>query len=122
MAIWLKLSRVIAGNALHLVMHCIFCLCATLVLTCPLSLATCRFMGFKKTILLDRKLIVDLADQYNNGSLRWDEFSLLIKAAHAGRMGSASKRTVIPDRPKEEDYFYANPQECLQDPDRLRTS
>ncbi|KQK18597.1 O-fucosyltransferase 34 [Brachypodium distachyon] len=81
-----------------------------------------RFMGFKKTILLDRKLIVDLVDQYNNGSLRWDEFSLLIKAAHAGRMGSASKRTVFPDRPKEEDYFYANPQECLHDPDLLHTS
>ncbi|XP_051203724.1 rhamnogalacturonan I rhamnosyltransferase 1 [Lolium perenne] len=82
-----------------------------------------RFMGFKKTVLLDRKLIVDLTDQYNNGSLRWDEFSLLIKAAHANsRMGSASKRTVIPDRPKEEDYFYANPQECLKDPDLLRTS
>jgi hypothetical protein len=80
-------------------------------------------MGFKKTVLLDRKLIVDLADQYNNGTLRWDEFSLLIKVAHAkSRMGSASKRTVIPDRPKEEDYFYANPQECLKDPDLLRTS
>ncbi|RWV79288.1 hypothetical protein GW17_00059601 [Ensete ventricosum] len=24
--------------------------------------------------------------------------------------------SVIPDRPKEEDYFYANPQECLQQP------
>jgi hypothetical protein len=27
---------------------------------------------------------------------------------------------VIPDKPKEEDYFYANPQECLRDPDLLR--
>ncbi|KAM0821076.1 hypothetical protein ACQ4PT_071024 [Festuca glaucescens] len=76
-----------------------------------------RFMGFKKTVLLDRKLIVDLTDQYNNGSLRWDEFSLLIKSAHANsRMGSASKRTAIPDRPKEEDYFYANPPGVLERP------
>lgn len=28
-------------------------------------------------------------------------------------MGKPSKRTVIPDKPKEEDYFYANPEECL---------
>jgi len=81
-----------------------------------------RFMGFKKTVLLDRKLIVELVDRYTNGSLQWDEFSSLIKAAHAKRMGSASKRMVIPDRPKEEDYFYANPQECLQDLDLLQTS
>ncbi|KAG0513924.1 hypothetical protein BDA96_10G145000 [Sorghum bicolor] len=81
-----------------------------------------RFMGYKKTVLLDRKLIVELVDRYTNGSLRWDEFSALIKVAHAKRMGSASKRMVIPDRPKEEDYFYANPQECLQDRDFLQTS
>jgi hypothetical protein len=77
-------------------------------------------MGFKKTILLDRKLIVDLVDHYKSGSLPWDEFSKLIKSVHSNRMGSASRRTVIPDKPKEEDYFYANPQECLRDPDLLR--
>ncbi|KAG8068390.1 hypothetical protein GUJ93_ZPchr0005g14574 [Zizania palustris] len=81
-----------------------------------------RFMGFKKTILLDRKLIVELIDQYNSGSMRPDELSSLIKSVHANRMGAASKRTVIPDKPKEEDYFYANPQECLRDPNLLRTS
>lgn len=81
-----------------------------------------RFMGFKKTILLDRKLIVELVDQYNSGSMLWDEFSSLIKSVHANRMGAASKRTVIHDKPKEEDYFYANPQECLRDPNLLRTS
>ncbi|GJN22100.1 hypothetical protein PR202_gb09634 [Eleusine coracana subsp. coracana] len=79
-----------------------------------------RYMGFKKTILLDRKVIVELVDQYKSGSLRWDEFSSLIKAVHANRMGSATTRTVIPDRPKEEDYFYANPQECLRDPKLLQ--
>uniref|UniRef100_A0ACD5Z404 Uncharacterized protein n=1 Tax=Avena sativa TaxID=4498 RepID=A0ACD5Z404_AVESA len=79
-----------------------------------------RFMGFKKTILLDRKLIVDLVDRYKSGSLPWDEFSTLIKSVHANRMGSSSRRMVILDKPKEEDYFYANPQECLRDPDLLR--
>ncbi|XP_066319416.1 rhamnogalacturonan I rhamnosyltransferase 1-like [Miscanthus floridulus] len=80
-----------------------------------------RYMGFKKTILLDRKLIVELVDQYTSGSLRWDEFASLIKAVHSNRMGSAATRPAIPDRPKEEDYFYANPQECLQDPNMLQT-
>lgn len=73
-----------------------------------------RFLGFRKTVLLDRKLLVDLIDRYNNGSLSWDEFSFSVKEAHADRMGTPTRRLVIPDRPKEEDYFYSNPQECLQ--------
>ncbi|KAK9272920.1 hypothetical protein L1049_003299 [Liquidambar formosana] len=73
-----------------------------------------RFLGFKKTILLDRKLLVNLIDQYRNGSLSWDEFSSTVKEVHADRMGSPKRRVVIPDRPKEEDFFYANPHECLQ--------
>lgn len=70
-------------------------------------------MGFKKTITLDRKVLVDLIDQYNAGSLGWEDFSSSVKAAHAHRMGGPSRRVLIPDRPKEEDYFYTNPQECL---------
>ncbi|KAL8132271.1 hypothetical protein AgCh_007957 [Apium graveolens] len=73
-----------------------------------------RFLGFRKTILLDRKLLVDLIDQYNHGSLNWDEFSSAVKEVHSDRMGNPTKRLVIADRPKEEDYFYANPDECLQ--------
>ncbi|KAJ4974138.1 hypothetical protein NE237_007312 [Protea cynaroides] len=73
-----------------------------------------RFLGFKKTILLDRKLLVDLIDQYNDGLLTWEKFSSLVKEVHANRMGRPTRRIVIPDKPKEEDYFYANPQECLQ--------
>ncbi|XXG72745.1 hypothetical protein AAC387_Pa07g1771 [Persea americana] len=73
-----------------------------------------RFLGFRKTVLLDRKLLVDLIDRYNNGSLSWDEFSFSVKEAHADRMGTPTRRLVVPDRPKEEDYFYSNPQECLQ--------
>ena len=73
-----------------------------------------RFLGFKKTILLDRRLLVDLIDKYNSGFLSWDEFSNGVKEAHKERMGNPTKRLVISDRPKEEDYFYANPEECLQ--------
>ncbi|KAK1292433.1 Uncharacterized protein QJS10_CPB17g00405 [Acorus calamus] len=59
-----------------------------------------------------------LIDQYDNGSLNWDEFSSSVKAAHANRMGNPVLRLVIPDRPKEEDYFYANPNECLPPSDQ----
>ncbi|MFS7939488.1 putative GDP-fucose protein O-fucosyltransferase [Helianthus anomalus] len=73
-----------------------------------------RYLGFKKTILLDRKLLVELIDKYTTNSMSWDEFSSAVKEAHANRMGNPIKRLIIPDRPKEEDYFYANPEECLQ--------
>ncbi|XP_010928111.1 rhamnogalacturonan I rhamnosyltransferase 1 [Elaeis guineensis] len=76
-----------------------------------------RFLGFRKTILLDRKLLVELIDLYSNGSLGWDEFSSSVKATHVNRMGKPARRVVIPNRPKEEDYFFANPQECLRQPD-----
>ncbi|KAI5077877.1 hypothetical protein GOP47_0007701 [Adiantum capillus-veneris] len=72
-----------------------------------------RYLGFRKTVLLDRKRLVQLLDEYQNGSLQWEEFSLAVKEAHKHRMGTPSNRRVILDRPKEEDYFYANPQECL---------
>lgn len=73
-----------------------------------------RYLGYKKTILLDRRLLVDLIDRYTAGSMGWDEFSTAVKLAHAHRLGQPTRRVVIPDRPKEEDYFYSNPQECLQ--------
>nr|GEX59780.1 O-fucosyltransferase 34-like [Tanacetum cinerariifolium] len=76
-----------------------------------------RYLGFKKTILLDRKLLVELIDKYTSKSLSWDEFSTAVKDAHAQRVGNPTKRLIIPDRPKEEDYFYANPEECLQPSD-----
>lgn len=78
-----------------------------------------RYLGYKKTILLDRRLLVDLIDKYTVGSLTWDEFSLAVKETHAHRSGQPTKRLVIPDRPKEEDYFYSNPQECLQSDEPL---
>ncbi|KAL2482290.1 O-fucosyltransferase family protein [Forsythia ovata] len=78
-----------------------------------------RYLGYKKTILLDRRLLVNLIDHYKSGSLNWDEFSAEVKDAHAERMGNPTERLVIPDKPKEEDYFYANPQECLQELDEI---
>ncbi|XP_074278099.1 rhamnogalacturonan I rhamnosyltransferase 1-like [Silene latifolia] len=72
-----------------------------------------RYLGYKMTVLLDRRLLVDLIDKYTSGSLSWDEFSDAVKQTHAHRIGKSTKRLVIPDRPKEEDYFYSNPQECL---------
>ncbi|MQM23222.1 hypothetical protein Taro_056285 [Colocasia esculenta] len=80
-----------------------------------------RYLGYKKTILLDRKLLIELIDQYHNGSLDWNEFSSSVKAAHTNRMGKPTRRMVIPDKPKEEDYFYANPQECMSLPNDLQT-
>ncbi|XP_020571193.1 uncharacterized protein At1g04910-like [Phalaenopsis equestris] len=72
-----------------------------------------RYLGYKKTFQLDRKLLVELIDRYNNGSMDWNEFSSSVKAAHVNLTGKPTWRTVVMDRPKEEDYFYANPQECL---------
>ncbi|KAI4328484.1 hypothetical protein L6164_020836 [Bauhinia variegata] len=72
-----------------------------------------RYSGFKKTILLDRKKLVELLDMHRNGTLSWNEFVDAIRQAHEKRMGQPTRRMVIPDKPKEEDYFYANPHECL---------
>ncbi|RID81297.1 hypothetical protein BRARA_A03887 [Brassica rapa] len=73
-----------------------------------------RFLGFKKTIELNRKFLVNLIDEYYQGLVSWEVFSTRVKAFHATRMGGPKKRLVIPNKPKEEDYFYANPYECLQ--------
>ncbi|CAK8533353.1 unnamed protein product [Lathyrus sativus] len=72
-----------------------------------------RFLGFKRTIQLDRKHLVPLIDAFSNKSLSWDDFSIKVKKSHAKRMGNPKRRIVIPSRPKEEDYFYSNPYECL---------
>ncbi|XP_051145597.1 rhamnogalacturonan I rhamnosyltransferase 1-like isoform X2 [Andrographis paniculata] len=74
-----------------------------------------RYQGHKKTFQLDRRKIVELLDSYQNGTLVWDEFSAAVRLAHEQRMGQPTRRKVIPDKPKEEDYFYANPEECLCD-------
>ncbi|KAH9606211.1 hypothetical protein KSS87_021765 [Heliosperma pusillum] len=78
-----------------------------------------RFLNFKKTITLDRRLLVELIDRYTTKSLSWNEFSSSVKKIHANRMGTFHPRIMIPDKPKEEDYFYANPYECLEDPNYI---
>lgn len=75
-----------------------------------------RYLGFKKTILLDRKALVDLIDQYNNGILSWSEFAHGVNTVHADRMGNPTRRLEVPGKPKLEDYFYTNPTECLSLP------
>lgn len=65
------------------------------------------------TISLDKLVLISLIDQYKNGTLSWDEFSQTVKATQASLMGNPSQRLQFPGKPKQEDYFYANPQECL---------
>ncbi|KAL3699762.1 hypothetical protein R1sor_017784 [Riccia sorocarpa] len=72
-----------------------------------------RYLGYRTTVLLDRKRLVELLDLYDKKILQWDEFAFAVRQVHEGRMGSPTKRRVVPGRPKEEDYFYSNPQECL---------
>ncbi|CAL4939203.1 unnamed protein product [Urochloa decumbens] len=72
-----------------------------------------RFTGFHKTIQLDRKKLVELIDLFEDQELSWEEFSVAVKELHMGRMSQPTRRRVIPGQPKEEDYFYANPHECL---------
>jgi hypothetical protein len=74
---------------------------------------SCRYLGFKKTIQLDRKRLVELLDMHQNGTLAWNDFIVAVRLAHEKRMGQPMRRRVTVDKPKEEDYFYANPQECL---------
>uniref|UniRef100_A0A0D9Z6P7 O-fucosyltransferase family protein n=1 Tax=Oryza glumipatula TaxID=40148 RepID=A0A0D9Z6P7_9ORYZ len=71
-----------------------------------------RFMGFHKTIQLDRKKLVELIDLLEDQELSWDEFSTAVKELHEGRMSEPTRRKAIAGQPKEEDYFYANPHEC----------
>lgn len=77
------------------------------------SLASRRYLGFKKTIKLDRRTLVRLIDLHQNQTLDWNNFSASLKSAHENRTGQPTLRKVILDKPKEEDYFYANPYECL---------
>ncbi|RAL46784.1 hypothetical protein DM860_005063 [Cuscuta australis] len=76
-----------------------------------------RYLGFRKTILLDRKVIIRLTDQYIAGNITWERFSSVMKKTHRNRTGKPGPRSVIPGKPKKEDNFYANPVECLKIPD-----
>ncbi|KAK4741397.1 hypothetical protein SAY87_024985 [Trapa incisa] len=72
-----------------------------------------RYLGFRRTILLDRKSLVGLLDLYQNGTIPWDKFESSVRRVNNKRIVQPVPRRVIPSKPKEEEYFYANPQECL---------
>ncbi|EPS65549.1 hypothetical protein M569_09227, partial [Genlisea aurea] len=72
-----------------------------------------RYNGYRRTYRLDRRKLVELLDSHRNGSLSWEEFSAAVKSSHEARKGQPGFRRIVPEKPKEEDYFYANPHECL---------
>lgn len=72
-----------------------------------------RYNGFRKSIILDRKILVEHLDLYQNGEISWEQFSNAVQEAHKDHFGQPAARKVIPQFPKLEDYFHANPQECL---------
>lgn len=72
-----------------------------------------RFLGFRKSVLLDRRKLVKLLDLYNNRTISWDNFASSVQEAHKSRVVQPSCRQKLENKPKEEDYFYANPHECL---------
>ena len=57
--------------------------------------------------------MVELVDMHQNGTLSWIEFADAVRGVHERRIAQPTRRRVILDKPKEEDYFYANPHECL---------
>ncbi|KAK9090747.1 hypothetical protein Sjap_023924 [Stephania japonica] len=72
-----------------------------------------RYLGFRKTITLDRKLLVRLLDLHQNKTLSWEDFSAAVQLAHVKKVVHPGRRTFILEKPKEEEYFYANPHECI---------
>ncbi|KAG6510636.1 hypothetical protein ZIOFF_028664 [Zingiber officinale] len=72
-----------------------------------------RYLDFRKTMLLNRRKLVELLDMHNNKTLPWDDFASSVKRVVDESLGQPTCRKVLTDKPKEEDYFYANPQECL---------
>nr|XP_018685362.1 PREDICTED: uncharacterized protein At1g04910-like isoform X2 [Musa acuminata subsp. malaccensis] len=72
-----------------------------------------RYLGFRKTISLDRRKLVELLDLQNNKTLSWDDFATSVRQVLEKSIGQPTCRRVVAGKPKEEDYFYSNPQECL---------
>nr|CAD1839936.1 unnamed protein product [Ananas comosus var. bracteatus] len=60
-----------------------------------------RYVGFRKTILLDKKQLVELLDLLKDGKLSWAEFSAAVKDIHKDRMGQPTRRKVIPGDQKK---------------------
>ncbi|KAJ3673819.1 hypothetical protein LUZ60_005811 [Juncus effusus] len=72
-----------------------------------------RYKGYKKSILLDRRKLVGFLDLYENKTISWDQFAKDVRETHKSNIGQESCRKVVSNKPKEEDYFYSNPYECL---------
>ncbi|NP_001317461.1 hypothetical protein Zm00014a_013885 [Zea mays] len=72
-----------------------------------------RFLGFRRSVVLDRRKLVELLDLYTNKTMSWDNFASSVQEAHKNCVAQPSCRRELKNRPKEEDYFYANPHECL---------
>jgi len=72
-----------------------------------------RYLGFKKSILLDRRKIMQLVNLYENKTLSWNQFAAAVQETHEMRAGQPACRRVVVDKPKEEGYFHANLHECL---------
>ncbi|KAK9154485.1 hypothetical protein Sjap_001965 [Stephania japonica] len=68
-------------------------------------------LGVQNNLSAER--FVDLLDKFQSQIISWEQFSFQVKDMHEHRKGQPGRRTVSPQLPKEEDYFYANPQECL---------
>eukprot|EP00897_Mesotaenium_endlicherianum_P008197 jgi/Mesen1/7405/ME000388S06624 len=79
-----------------------------------------RYLGHRKTILPDRKKLVELFEEYENRTINWAQFSRKVRTAHMHRIGAPQERVVLAGRPKEEDNFFQNPQECICDKDKER--
>ncbi|KAL6570971.1 hypothetical protein OROGR_000521 [Orobanche gracilis] len=71
-----------------------------------------RYLEFRQTIQPDQNALVDLIDKYRR-NLNWQQFEQGVKIAHANRHGNPAKRTIVPGKPKDEDDFWSNPEECL---------
>lgn len=56
---------------------------------------------------------MDRLDLYKNNTLSWDEFASYVREIHKKSVGQPACRRVVAHKHKEEDYFYANPYECL---------
>eukprot|EP00850_Spirogloea_muscicola_P007011 SM000034S12765 [mRNA] locus=s34:632947:636695:+ [translate_table: standard] len=81
-----------------------------------------RYLGHRKTIIPDRKALVQLFNAYENGTFSWEDLSREVQAAHATRIGAPQERLMLAGQPKQEDNFFQNPHECICKEDKERAA